>query len=124
MIYGGYKSKTTEGKKVGWLAAWLAVGLAGWLAAGLAGGLGGWVAGAGWVGGWLAGWLPGWLLARLPGRPAGWLMAGWLGGWMAGLFFFETHWISHVLDTVFCPSVNLGPQQPASQPDSSQPVGI
>ncbi len=41
LIYGGDKSKTTEGKKVGWLAAWLAVGLAGWLAAGLAGGLGG-----------------------------------------------------------------------------------
>ena len=31
--------QTTEGKKVGRLAVWLAMGLAGWLAAGLAGGL-------------------------------------------------------------------------------------
>ncbi len=70
--------KTTEGKKVGRLAVWLAMGLAGWLAAGLVGGLGGYVAGARWLAGWLAGWLPGCLLAWLPGRPAGWLVAGWL----------------------------------------------
>ena len=70
--YGG--NKKLAACRPGWLWAWPA----GWLLAWLAGWVAEWLGLGGWVAGWLAGWLPGCLLARLPGRPAGWLMARWL----------------------------------------------